>query len=415
MRLNKTDFLRKAQHPLLMGLASLPASMLLILTTLPDIFSWCWCFPAAFVLSAWVCLLVPGRRRLLAAAAAATAMLGSAFTLLPWQAPIPLLLLPVMYIALLLCTLPIGGWPYNRELAVGWHIGGILSHLILQVLINGSRLTGKCMYDPAQTPLLISFLAYAALVLMTLNRTSLDSAAQSRRKVPLLMQRQNRIMTLGLLLIGGFVAAIPAIGSALGTAWDFIMTWLLRLVSFLASLIPLQSSGRGVASGGSTGDMGLGESQPPSAFALLMEKIIGIAAMIVVVIALILLSYAACKKLRKLFKLLWERMLHYSAASSEDYTDEITSTRDEADTDRESLLTHLRRTVPFTEKGHTPAEQVRLRYKQLKLRHKSWRASATARETLSQEAAALYERARYAGHELTEAEALRFKEGTKRL
>ena len=47
MRLNNTDFPRKAQHPLLMGLASLPIAMMLTLTAAPAFFPWCWCFPAA--------------------------------------------------------------------------------------------------------------------------------------------------------------------------------------------------------------------------------------------------------------------------------------------------------------------------------------------------------------------------------
>ena len=38
MRLNTSDFLRKAQHPLLLGLGSLPLSMLLTLSFAPETF-----------------------------------------------------------------------------------------------------------------------------------------------------------------------------------------------------------------------------------------------------------------------------------------------------------------------------------------------------------------------------------------
>lgn len=415
MRLNKTDFLRKAQHPLLMGLASLPAAMMLLLTLDAALFPWCWRFPAAYVLAAWVCLLLPGRKRLLAGIAASVLMAASAIMLLPWRAHFFLLLLPVMYIALLLWTLPIGGWPYNKELTVGWHVSGVVTHVIMQMLVNGSQLTGNGMYTPAQKPLLFSFLAYAVLVLLALNRASLDSAAQSRRKVPLLMKRQNLIITMALLILGVLVAAIPAIGSALNVAWDYIMQGIALLIAFLAALMPQQSGGAGGPGAGGMGDMGFGEANPPSAFAVLMEKVIGIIALVVIVIALILLVRIAGKKLWKLLKLLWGRMIQYSAAASEDYEDEITSTRDEADTEREGLLARLRRAAPGDEKGRTPAEQIRLRYKRLKKKHSDWSAAATARETIPLEAAALYERARYAGHALTEDEASRFKEDTKRL
>ena len=108
-------------------------------------------------------------------------------------------------------------------------------------------------------------------------------------------------------------------------------------------------------------------------------------------------------------------MIQYSAAASEDYEDEITSTRDESDTEREGLLARLRRAAAIEEKGRTPTEQIRLRYQYLRRKHRDWSAAATARETLPEDAAALYERARYAGHALTEAEANSFKDATRRV
>lgn len=414
MRLNKTDFLRKCQHPLLLGLASFPVSMLLVLSAAQDFFPWCWVYPAAYVLLSWACLLIPGKKRVLCGALSSIGMMAAGVILLPWQGSIPLLLLPVMYTALLLMTLPIGGWPYNRELTVGWHVGGVVTHVLMQMLVNGSELTGSGIYLPAKTPLLFSFLAYAVLVLLALNRASLDSAAQSRRKVPTLMRRQNLVITIALLVIGVLLTAVPAIASTLDTAWNYILQGIALLMAFLSSLLPQQSAGGGGGPGGDMGDMGFGEANPPSAFALLMEKIIGWMALALVIIAAVLLLRVIGKKLVKLFRLLWGRMVQYSAAASEDYEDEITSTRDESDVEREGLLARLRRVSSADDKGRTPAEQVRLRYKRLRQKH-GWNAASTARETIPQEAAALYERARYAGENLTDDEAARFKEGTKRV
>jgi len=414
MRLNKTDFLRKAQHPLLLGLASLPLAMMLILTVAGELFPWCWCFPAAYVLLSWGCLLLPGRKRLPGGLAGAALLAAGALLSLPWRDHFVLLLLPVMYIVLLLMTLPIGGWPYNRELAVGWHVSGVLTHLLMQLLLNGSQMTGTDTYLPARLPLLFSFLAYAVLVLLALNRASLDSAAQSRRKVPLLMRRQNLILTLALLLIGVLVAAIPAIGAALSTLWDYVLKGISLLMALIAALLPQKTAGGGGGPGGAADEMGFGEANPPSAFAVLMEKIIGYLALIILVVGLILLLRVIGRKLVKLFRYLLMRMQQYSAAAGEDYEDEITSTRDEADVERESLLTRLRRAAPGEEKGRTPTERVRLRYKRLKQK-RDWSAASTARETLPGEAAALYERARYGGHALSEAEAERFREETKKV
>ena len=413
MRLNTSDFLRKAQHPLLLGLGSLPLSMLLTLSFAPETFRFAWCFPAAYVLLSWACLVIPGKKRVAAGVISAILLVALCILLLPMTKSFGLILMPLMYVVLMFLTLPIGGWPYNQELQMGWHVGGAVTHVLLQMLVNGSQLMQNGVYTPAETPVLCSFLAYAVLVLLALNRASLDSASQSRRKVPLLMKRQNILFTMVLLVIGVLLAAIPAIGAALDTVWDFILRGIALVMEFLALFMPASSGGGGGAGGG-MGDMGFGEAAPPSNLALLLEKILTVLTVLIVVIALALLLRILWKKLKAGLKLLWARMMQYGSAASEDYEDEITSTRDEEGTEREGLLSRLRRRNVGDEKGGTPTERVRMRYKKLKRRNE-WSAASTARETLPDEAAALYERARYGGETLTEEEAGRFREGTRRV
>lgn len=413
MRLNTSDFLRKAQHPLLLGLGSLPLSMLLTLSFSQETFRFSWCFPAAYVLLSWACLVIPGKKRVAAGVISAILLVALCILLLPMTKSFGLILMPLMYVVLMFLTLPIGGWPYNQELQMGWHVGGAVTHVLLQMLVNGSQLMQNGVYTPAETPVLCSFLAYAVLVLLALNRASLDSASQSRRKVPLLMKRQNILFTMVLLVIGVLLAAIPAIGAALDTVWDFILRGIALVMEFLALFMPASSGGGGGAGGG-MGDMGFGEAAPPSDLALLLEKILTVLTVLIVVIALALLLRVLWKKLKAGLKLLWARMMQYGSAASEDYEDEITSTRDEEGTEREGLLSRLRRMNVGDEKGGTPTERVRMRYKKLKRRNE-WSAASTARETLPDEAAALYERARYGGETLTEEEAGRFREGTRRV
>lgn len=413
MRLNTSDFLRKAQHPLLLGLGSLPLSMLLTLSFAPETFRFSWCFPAAYVLLSWACLVIPGKKRVAAGVISAILLVALCGLLLPLTQNFGLILMPFMYVVLMFLTLPIGGWPYNQELQMGWHVGGAVTHVLLQMLVNGSQLMQNGVYTPAETPVLCSFLAYAVLVLLALNRASLDSASQSRRKVPLLMKRQNILFTMVLLVIGVLLAAIPAIGAALDTVWDFILRGIALVMEFLALFMPASSGGGGGAGGGME-DMGFGEAAPPSNLALLLEKILTVLTVLIVVIALALLLRILWKKLKAGLKLLWARMMQYGSAASEDYEDEITSTRDEEGTEREGLLSRLRRMNVGDEKGGTPTERVRMRYKKLKRRNE-WSAASTARETLPDEAAALYERARYGGETLTEEEAGRFREGTRRV
>ena len=125
MRLNTSDFLRKAQHPLLLGLGSLPLSMLLTLSFVPETFRFAWCFPAAYVLLSWACLVIPGKKRVAAGVISAILLVALCILLLPMTKSFGLILMPLMYVVLMFLTLPIGGWPYNQELQMGWHVGEI--------------------------------------------------------------------------------------------------------------------------------------------------------------------------------------------------------------------------------------------------------------------------------------------------
>ena len=414
MKLNTTDFRRKCQHPLLLALAIFPVMLLLAINAAPECLAAMGGYLGAWVLLAWGCILIPGKKRLMAGLVSGALLAGLAAVMLPLREKPVLLLLPLVYIPLLLAVLPMGGWERSRELPLAMHVAGVLTHVLLQLIISAAEMVGNAAYLPAKTPLLLSFLAYAVLVLLALNRSSLDSAAQSRRRVPLIMRRQNLVLTLALLGIGVLIAAIPAIGSVLGMAWDWLMRGVAFVAALIAALMPQRSSGGGGGGGAPEADMGLGEAYEPSQLALLMEKIIGWAALIVMVIGLFFLLRAAGKKLYQLLKTLWRHLGRYGAAAGEDYEDEITDTRDESDVEREGLLGRLRRMVPAEEKGLTPAQQVRSRYRRLKQRRK-WHDASTARENLPEDASRLYEQARYSGQPLTQADAERFQEGTKRV
>lgn len=414
MKWNTTDFLRKAQHPLLVAAGSIPLGVLLVMSAAPELLWRMLAFPAAFVLLSWGCILLPGRKRLAAGAAGAALLVALGFLLLPAPGKLSLLILPALYAGLLLAMLPVGGWPRGQELPVGWPAVGVLAHVAAQIFVNVARRNASPLYGPAE-PLLGAFLLLAALVVLALNRASLDSAAMSRRTVPTLIRRQNIILTLGLLALAVAIAAIPAIGSALERLWELLMRGVALAAAMLAALFPRSESAGGAPAAAGEASFDLGETQGPSELALLLEKIIGWAAVVILVIALFFAGRALLKKLLRLLKYLWGRMGQYAALAVEDYEDEITSTRDEPDTEREGLWGRLRSAARTREKGLTPAQQVRSRYRRLRRRHAEWGRASTARETLPEGAAALYERARYSDHPVTEADAARFQEETKRI
>lgn len=415
MKLNTTDFLRKCQHPLLLALGSIPVALLFVMNNAPALLPCMWGLIAAFVLLAWGCLLLPGKKRLLGGIAGAAVLIAAGVVLLDVRSHIFLLFLPLMYAALLFVTLPMGGWPRGRELNISWYVVGVLLYVLMQLLVNGSRMAETYIYEPVTGPMTLGFLGYAVLLLMALNRASLDSAAMSRRTVPLLMRRQNVVLTLALMALALLIAAIPAISSLLGDLWDWLMKGVALLAGLLAALMPQKQAGGGSAAPGDSDQLSLGEVQEPSALAVIMEKVIGIIALIAIIVLAFFAGRALIKHLVRLMKYLWTRLNHYSALASEDYEDEITDTRDEPDVERQSLFGRLRRMAPADEKGLSPTERVRYRYKRLKQRHSDWSSANTARETLPEQAASLYERARYGGETLTEEDAAKFREDTKRV
>ncbi len=412
MKLNRTDFFRKAQLVLTFALSALPLSMILLANADRNLLYMAQVYAAALFLLGGLCILLPGRLRIPAGVlgAAALAALG---TLLPVGEHYVLALLPVLHIVLLFALLPIAGWDRARELNPVWPTAGVLAHLLMQLLVTGARKLGEPTYDGLQLPLILSFLTLGVLCLLALNRSSLESASQSRRRVPLLMKRQNIVLTLLFALLGVGLAAIPAIGTLLGKAWNLLMQVIAFAAGLLSALLP-QGGGQGGAPA-PAGDvqLGLGEAAPPSAFALFMETVIRILALVLLIAALIAAAWFLGKRLLRLMRFLWGRLGRYGSAAGEDYEDEITDTRDEPDTDRQSLLTRLRRLAP-EEKSADPVQRVRNRYRRL-MRRRGWAASSTARETLPKSAARLYEQARYSGQPLSAKDADKFEEQTRKV
>jgi hypothetical protein len=177
--------------------------------------------------------------------------------------------------------------------------------------------------------------------------------------------------------------------------------------------MPQQKSGGGTAGGGDSDPLVPGAAAEPSQLALIMEKVMTVLAVIIIIVGAFFILKMLLKRLKKLLRYLWEKLGKYSAAVGEDYEDEVTSTRED-DAERESLLGRLRRFAPEDERGLDATQRVRSRYRSLK-RRRRWTTASTARETLPEEAARLYERARYSGEVLTDAEAERFREATKKV
>lgn len=404
----------RGQYPLLLAVGCMPLGVMLLMHAPAALVPRLWLMAGLFLLAAWGCLLLPGRYRIAGGGTAFVLLLAAGGFLFRVQEALYRVLIPAAYALLLVPVMPIGGWSSRRELAPGWPLVGLVLYCAAQVLVN----TGNAFpawQEAARHTLLAAFLLFAALTLLSLNRSSLDAAAHSRRTPPAGMRRMNMLLTLGFMALGVLLAAIPLVGQALTLAWDGLIRLVAVAAAMIAALLPEMQ--RATGGGAPAGQMGLmdGENATVSPLAQIIEKVMLVIALIAAAVLTFVFLRMVGRRLLALVRWLLGRLGHYQAAAGEDYVDEITDTREESDAERQSLLRQLRGRMRQDERGLTPAQRVRQRYRRLRRTHRHWSDADTARETLPQDAAVIYEKTRYGGMELTDGEEERFRTGTRRI
>ncbi len=409
-------FLRKCQHPMLLASGTYPLFVMLTVRILPDAVTLLPLLGLAYLPLAWGCLLAPGRWRIPAATLGGLLLFAVGKTLLPTQEAFALFLLPAGYTVLLFAVLPIAGQPREAELPPAWYVIGLIAHLLAQIVTDYARRLHSSLYAPAEGTLLFVFLVFLMLTMLALNRISLEEASQSRVKIPVQMRRQNLFLTLGLLCVAVLVAALPAIGAFLRRLWDSAVSGIAAIAGFFASLLSRSSGGAAPADEGGLTGFGASETVEPGLVQLILEKVIGIIALLAAAALIFFLARKLAKVLHRLFQWLWQKLAVFGNAAARDYEDEITDTRDDAQYERAGLLKRIQKLGhrPDTSRM-SPNQRVRYRYLRLRMKHTDWQDASTARENLSPATAQIYERARYAGKALTDTEAQQFFEDTQRI
>ena len=134
MKLNLTDFPRKAQFPLMLASGTLPVMALILLYNAPAFWHTLSLFIPAYLLIAWLCLMIPGRIRVFAGVLGCAMLMALGFYQLPILHSISLagqgtlrvsqsaltLLIPFLLCFLLLYGLQIAAWPREREIPFNW-------------------------------------------------------------------------------------------------------------------------------------------------------------------------------------------------------------------------------------------------------------------------------------------------------
>lgn len=409
------EALRKMQMPLeiFFGFAPVPLLMGAVIT--PEAWATPLITPAVYVL--WTCLLilVPGKLRVPLGILGCLAVVAVAVLTMPVFTSAASVLLPILFAAMLFYSWRIGSFSPDDELSLAIPAISVFAHVVTQFLILADTSRGEeALYAMIRTPLIVSFLLFMLLAILSMNRDSMQRAVNGGSRAPKKLRRRNVLLSLVAMAVSVGMASIPALIDAVTRLWDFIwktigdaVMWLLNAMSNRET-----SASRGE---GSREPGGLPISMETSPLAEFLDKLAVILAAIGLLIFLFWALRVLYRHMKRLFRFIADKMKQYAQSTSEDYVDEITDLRDESGA-RGSVLDSLRKrfTQPrVDEKSLPPRERIRFLYKKLNKKHAEWHTSATARENIPESAASLYERARYSAHPVTDEDADRFRTNTR--
>lgn len=421
MKLNKADFLRKSQFPLLLACATYPIAAMLTAAVAQEALASVLALSSVYAVLAMVCLVLPGRVRLVAGGVGCTVLVGLGAALLPWRGSVVVLLLPVGYGALLMLGLSMAAWPRERELHGGWIAVGLAAHVVAQIILHtigagqGSNQVPAGLMTVAPE-LFGTFVMFLGLAMLCANRVSIGSASMGRQRVPASMRRWNTLLTLGLLALVLLLAAAPGIARALRALWEGLKAAIRAAFHLLFALIPKGGETPPEPDGAVPSMFGMmDEMAEPAAWVTAVERVAQAVVLLMLAVGAWRLLRLIYRRARVLLRRLIERLGRFAAAAGEDYIDEVTDTRRETGGERTALRRRFRQRIDWGQGNLPPRERIRHRYLRLKRKHPEWQASLTAREALPGDPAELYERARYSDHEITEAEARAFEEGVRKI
>ena len=392
------EFLRKVQLILLLALGTFPVVLTLFAYASKPLLPYAWMFPGAYAALALLSLALRGKWRIAWGILGAAALVVPCVMLLDDKA----VAMAAGYGALLLWSLQIGGWEPEQELPGLWV--GILAAIQLLAQVMLWLLPAMQPYKGVLTAV---FFLFAALLLLSLNRGSLNMASGLHPSVSQVMRNKNILLTAGLFAGALLFALIPSMLSLLKLLWY----WLIRLWILLQGLFASdeEPSATQAETEGVIHDIaeGVTAQQSPQ---WLYAVMLGVAAAVAIPLAIFVLVKLG-KKAARLLRRWLRAFVQGASAQSEDYEDEITDTRDASARQRAVKVRKRRRRID--ERTLTPGQRVRLRYGQLLEKNPAWGPGSTARENLPPKTAQVYERARYSSHPITPEEAERFKAETK--
>ncbi len=408
------EWLRKSQLLLIIACGSYPLVMILLDRTGSGMLPWGWAYLAAYVIFSLVGMKVRGRWRLTLGIFLAGAMTAGAFFLSPAEARWGSLAAVGLCSGLLLWSLKLAGWSSRQEIPVLWVAYGVLAHLLGQLLIYMDKVDGGQGLAVYSGSMLASLFGFALLTMLSMNRGSLVGASGKRQSVPDSMRRKNGLLVIGLFVLAVAASFLPSLFSAVTGILRQGIGWMVWLISRLFPKKESDSVGN-VPTGGEMGMPVMGGEERVMELNPIVEKLMMFFGAVLFFALLLYVLYRLYRILEGLLRRMLNNLGRFASGVGEDYIDEITDTREDGaaeKVEKERLVSRL----PFLEpKNLSPGERIRFRYQRLMRRHPEWEPGSTARETLPETVAGLYEQARYSDHPVSETDAVAFSDGIKSL
>ncbi len=401
------EIVRKCQFPLILSPGFYALSACISAYIAPELVPYLWLLPLCYILFSGIILAVPGKLlRLLPLGVGCVLFLVPTATL-SGDARVLMLAFGLCYSGLLLYSLYMVSWEQTRELGVAW----ILAVFVL-LMIGCFFATYEARLATVAKLIRGSVFVFILLVMLSMNRGSRNLATSGRQGISADMRHKNLFLTLGMFTIALLVALVPSLAKLA----EAVVMWIVDLIKRMAATLPEETvpTETTLATEPVTTGEGLSELTDKIPVTPTPKSVYAIMWVVAVGVFLPLLVFAVIR----LGKLLW-RLLRYFAerindavsTEQQDFIDEITDLREERRTQRER---NKAETPRATGKNRlTPAAKVRKQYRLLQQQHTYWTEQSTARENLPEEAACIYEKARYSEHPLDEKDVETFKNETQ--
>lgn len=413
MKYNPSELMRKAQFPLMIASATIPLVLLLFSIYVPGWMGLAWLVPVMYVLATFGSFFVPGRIRrnygLVCMAVIAIVGVRVAIAIHFWW----LVFITIAYCLFLFAGLRMASWEWYEELPpILAYVGGAIIAIVqvVMLLLDSSH---PSIGERMETGMTVVFLVFALCLLLSMNRSTLNSATAHKHRVSANVRSKNRTMVLIFFLIVTLLVGVPAVFNTVLEFIRWIVRWLTELMDkpdippeliYTEETIP-------------TGTKPELPEVKPSRIAEIMKEIFYWVVTAVIVLGIPTILAFVILRLRKFIKWLGKSAESAGRAwreATEDYEEEITDIRGE-----DQALWRPEKQNRFLgflqERKLPPGERVRNRYGKLQTKHNDWSASSTARENIPQQAAAVYERARYSDEHITEADAQQFVKDIRKM